>query len=288
MQRVIPLVCFTTKRQFSCTFPRFAGKKAALIVGAGDSTGSAISRAFANEGFHICAVRRNKEKLSPLISEISGKGQGITGLGVDCRKEDQVQEMVKQIETDIGPIEVAVHNIGANVHFGITQTTARVYYKVNIRDRNFIFSSEIVLYSYFDLCKVWEMACFSGFLVGKEVATRMRERGAGTIIFTGATASVRGGVGFSAFSGAKFGLRSLSQSMARELGPEGIHVAHVVVDGGIDTPFVFENLPGAKELAKIGGLLNPDEIAQNYIHLFKQPKSAWTQEMDLRPYCEKW
>jgi len=105
---------------------------------------------------------------------------------------------------------------------------------------------------------------------------------------TGATASVRGGTGFSAFSGAKFGLRSLSQSMARELGPQGIHVAHCIIDGGINTPFVFDNLPGAKELAEVGGLLDPDEIALNYVHLYKQPKSAWTHELDLRPYCEKW
>jgi len=237
---------------------------AALIVGAGDSTGSAIAKAFAGEGYTICAARRNGDKLAPLIQEITSKGGQAHPFGVDCRKEDLVVKMVEDIETKIGPIEVAVFNVGANVQFKVTDTTARVYYKV------------------------WEMACFAGFLVGKEVAIRMMKRGQGTIIFTGATASIRGGAGFCAFSGAKHGLRSLAQSMSRELGPQGIHVAHVLIDGPIDTPFIHEVLPGASELAKVQGLLEPDHIAQNYIHLHKQPKTAWTFELDLRPYIEKW
>jgi short-subunit dehydrogenase len=163
----------------------------------------------------------------------------------------------------VGPIEVAIFNVGENVRFNVVDTTSRVY------------------------CKVWEMACFAGFLVGREVAIKMLKRGHGTIIFTGATASIRGSPGFTAFSGAKHALRSLSQCMAKELGPQGIHVAHVVIDGAIDTPFIHENFYGASELLKVDGLLSPDEIATNYVHLHKQHKTAWTYELDLRPYMEK-
>jgi len=240
----------------------------ALIVGAGDSTGSAISKAFAREGFTICAVRRHADKLAPLVQEISSMSAAnvkVHPFGVDCRKEDLVANMVQSIEADIGPIEVAVFNPGANVQFPLLETTTRVYYKV------------------------WEMACFAGFLMGREVARKMVERGHGTVLYTGATASVRGGAGFSAFAGAKFALRALAQSMARELGPQGIHVAHILIDGGIDTPFV-RGLWGdkAEELSKADGLLKPDDIAANYVHLHRQPRSAWTHELDLRPYMEKW
>lgn len=234
----------------------------ALVVGAGESTGSAIARAFSKEGYTVCAARRNGDKLHPLVEEITSSGGKIVPFGVDCRKEEKVQEMVSEIETNIGPIEVAVFNVGANVKFDVVDTTSRVYYKV------------------------WEMACFAGFLVGREVASKMLDRGSGTIIFTGATASIRGSAGFAAFSGAKHALRSLSQCMAKELGPKGIHVAHVVIDGPIDTPFVHENFPGASELAKIDGLLSPDQIAKNYVHLHKQHRTAWTHELDLRPYME--
>ncbi|CAK4610629.1 unnamed protein product [Aphanomyces euteiches] len=197
--------------------------KAALVVGAGDSTGAAVARAFAAEGFVSCCVRRDGSKVQDLVNDIEARGHRAQGFGVDCRVESNVQTLVNDIETNIGPIEVAVFNVGANVRFPITETTFRVYRKV------------------------WEMACFSGFLMGREVATRMLPRERGTIIFTGATASVRGGAHFAAFSSAKFALRALSQSMARELAPKGIHVAHLVVDGAIDTPWIHENFPQAKE-----------------------------------------
>lgn len=147
--------------------------------------------------------------------------------------------------------------------FPITETTARVYRKV------------------------WEMAAFGGFLTGKEAAKYMLPRGRGSIFFTGATASVRGGAGFAAFSGAKFALRSLSQSMARELGPQGIHVAHFIIDGAIDTPFIKENFPETYALKEKNGILQPTEIAEAYWSVHVQHPSAWTQEMDLRPYMEK-
>jgi NAD(P)-dependent dehydrogenase (short-subunit alcohol dehydrogenase family) len=175
-----------------------------------------------------------------------------------------VIELITRIERDIAPIEVAVFNVGGNVRFGITETTAQVYRKV------------------------WEMGCFAGFLVGREVAKVMLPRKQGTILFTGATASLRGSAGFAAFAGAKHGLRSLSQSMARELGPQGIHVAHVVIDGAIDTPYIAERFPERYALKNQDGILSPDAIAENYWQLHRQHRSAWTHELDLRPWIEKW
>jgi NAD(P)-dependent dehydrogenase (short-subunit alcohol dehydrogenase family) len=169
-----------------------------------------------------------------------------------------------QVEAEVGPVEVAVFNIGANVNFPITETTVRVY------------------------TKVWEMACLGGFLMGREAAKRMTPRGRGTIIFTGATASLRGGSGFAAFSGAKAALRMLAQSMARELGPQGIHVAHGVIDGAIDTDFIKGRHPDFDNAKAQELILSPAAIAANYVMLHKQPKSAWTHELDLRPWGEKW
>lgn len=239
-------------------------ERACLVVGAGDSTGGAIARRFAREGFAVCLVRRNKDQLETLVDRITAEGGRAYAFGVDARNEENVVELFERIENEIGPIEIAVFNIGANVRFPIRDTTARVY------------------------LKVWEMACFAGFLTGREAAKRMVPRKAGTIIFTGATASVRGGAGYSAFAGAKHALRALAQSMARELGPEGIHVAHVVVDGAIDTPWIHANFPRASELKPIAGLLDPDTIAEAYWFLHQQPQNAWTHEMDLRPWKENW
>lgn len=136
------------------------------------------------------------------------------------------------------------------------------------------------------IAKVWEMAAFAGFLMGREAARRMVERQSGTIIFTGATASIRGGKGFSAFSGAKGALRMLAQSMARELGPQNIHVAHVIIDGGIDTAFIKGIRPDFEAAKAADGILSPDAIALQYVALHKQHRSAWTHEMDLRPWSE--
>lgn len=170
--------------------------------------------------------------------------------------------LFSRIEAEVGDIEVVVFNIGANVRFAITETTARVYRKV------------------------WEMAAFAGFLAGREAARVMLPRARGTIIFTGATASLRGGSGFAAFSGAKFALRALAQSMARELGPQGIHVAHAVIDGAIDTAFIRENFPDRYALKEQGGILNPNHIAEQYWQLHMQPRDSWTHELDLRPWLE--
>jgi NAD(P)-dependent dehydrogenase (short-subunit alcohol dehydrogenase family) len=239
-------------------------KRAALVIGAGDALGSAIARRFAREGFTACVARRNGEKLAPLVEQIRAEGGAAHPFGVDARKEEAMTALVERIEGEIAPIEVAVFNIGANVRFSLIETTSRVYFKV------------------------WEMGCFAGFLMGREVARRMLPRGRGTILLTGATASMRGSAGFSAFSGAKHALRALSQSMARELGPQGIHVAHIVIDGAIDTAFIRDNFPERYTLKARDGILAPDAIAENYWQLHRQQRSAWTHELDLRPWIEAW
>lgn len=239
-----------------------AGPQAVLVVGAGDATGGAIARRFAREGYVACVVRREASHLAQLAADIESAGGRARAFGVDARDEDQVVAMFETIEREVAPLEVAVYNIGANVRFPITETTSRVFRKV------------------------WEMACFGGFLTGREAARHMTPRGHGTIIFTGATASVRGGNGFAAFAAAKHGLRALSQSMARELGPKGIHVAHTVIDGAIDTPWIAERFPERHALKDRDGILNPDDIAEAYWQLHRQARSAWTLELDLRPWME--
>ena len=247
-----------------------AGKPVALIVGAGDATGAAVAKRFAQGGYVACLTRRSADKLQPLVGQIRAAGGEAHGFASDARKEEDVTALVEQIESGIGPIEVLVFNIGANVRTSILEETARRYFKI------------------------WEMACFAGFLNAREVAKRMVQRTGEapgqtrrqTIIFTGATASLRGGTGFAAFAGAKHALRALAQSMARELGPRGIHVAHSIIDGAIDTEFIRENFPQRYALKDVDGILNPEHIAQAYWMLHEQPRDAWTHELDLRPYLE--
>ena len=238
--------------------------KVALVIGAGDSTGAAIARRFAKEGYIACVTRRDAEKLTSVVESIEDAGGKAYAFGSDARKEEQVVALIDQIERDIGPIEVLVFNIGANVPCSILEETARKYFKI------------------------WEMACFRGFLNAREVAKRMVVRGRGTILFTGATAGLRGSANFAAFAGAKHALRALAQSMARELGPKNIHVGHVVVDGAIDTDFIRTSFPERYALKSQDGILSPDHIAENYWYLHKQPRDAWTFEIDLRPYMETW
>jgi len=239
-------------------------KGVALVIGAGDSTGSAIGARFAREGYVACLTRRSADKLEPAVDRIRAAGGQAFGYGSDARKEEDVIALIDQIERERGPIEVMVFNIGANVPSSILEETARKY------------------------LKIWEMATFSGFLNAREVARKMVARGRGTILFTGATAGIRGAANFAAFAGAKHALRALAQSMARELGPKGIHVAHVVVDGAIDTEFIRTQFPERYALKEQDGILNPEHIAENYWYLHTQPRDAWTFEMDLRPYMETW
>lgn len=240
-----------------------SSKGACLVVGVGDGVGSAISRAFAAEGYTVCMTRRPRhlDQLKALAAEI---GHGARAYGVDARQEAEMIALVDQIEAEVGPLEVVVFNIGANVRFGLVETTAQVF------------------------SKVWEMACFAGFLTAREAARVMVPRGRGTILFTGASASLRGKEGFSAFASAKAGLRAVAQSAARELGPKGIHVAHVVVDGAIDGVFIRSMRENVDGLLEQDAILKPAEIAANYVWLHNQPRSAWTHEIDLRPWGESW
>ncbi|APW43347.1 SDR family oxidoreductase [Rhodoferax saidenbachensis] len=238
--------------------------KVALVIGAGDSTGGAIAKRFAKEGFIACVTRRSADKLQPLVDSIRAEGGQAFGYASDARKEEDVAALFEQIEAEHGPIEVLVFNIGANVPCSILDETARKYFKI------------------------WEMACLSGFLNAQQAARRMVKRERGTILFTGATAALRGASHFAAFAGAKHALRALAQSMARELGPKNIHVAHVVVDGAIDTDFIRTSFPERYALKDQDGILNPEHIAENYWYLHNQPRDAWTFELDLRPYMERW
>jgi NAD(P)-dependent dehydrogenase (short-subunit alcohol dehydrogenase family) len=241
-------------------------KGACLIVGAGDGLGAAVASAFAAEGLAVCLTRRPRhaDALEALAACLRDKGAQAHAYPLDAREEGEIVALVEAIERDVGPLEVVVFNIGANVRFTLTETTERVYRKV------------------------WEMAALAGFFAVREAARVMSARGNGTILVTGATASVRGAAGFSAFAGAKHALRALAESAARELGPKGIHVAHIVVDGMIDGAFARSIRPDAAERLARQEILDPAEIARNYVFLHRQRRSAWTFEMDLRPFCEPW
>ncbi|ANP46604.1 SDR family NAD(P)-dependent oxidoreductase [Candidatus Viadribacter manganicus] len=238
------------------------------IVGAGDFIGSAIAKKFAAEGYTVFVGRRTAEKLEPLKREIEAAGGRCEARALDARKEDEISAFLQAADAH-APLEVVIANPGANVNFPILETTERVFFKV------------------------WEMACKAGFLTGREAARIMLKHGKGSIFFTGATASLRGGSGYAAFASAKAGLRAVAQAMARELGPQNIHVAHLVIDAGVDTAFVRDRIAqarGAEAAANLPPdvLMEPASIANAYWALHQQSRDAWTFEMDLRPFGEKW
>jgi NAD(P)-dependent dehydrogenase (short-subunit alcohol dehydrogenase family) len=239
-------------------------EQVALVIGAGDAIGSAIVRGFAQRGLTVCAARRNADRLAPLVEELTAAGHRAHAFSCDARRENAIVDLFARIEAEIGEIDVLVFNVGANVPMGILDTDSRKFFKI------------------------WEMACFAGFLCGREAARYMTRRGRGTIIFTGATASIRGAAGFAAFASAKHGLRALAQSMARELGPRNIHVAHVVIDAAVDTQWIIENVPEAAALKLKDGIVAPHDLARNYVMLYEQPRNAWTFELDIRPWLEHW
>ena len=240
----------------------------AAVIGAGDYIGAEIAKKFAGEGFTVFAGRRNGEKLAPLVQEIEKAGGSVVARSLDARKEVDIVSFLADADKH-APLEVCIFNIGANVNFPIVDTTERVFRKV------------------------WEMACYLGFLAGREAARLMLPRGQGHIFFTGATASLRGGVGFAAFASAKFGLRAVAQSMARELWPKNIHVAHLIIDSGVDTAWLRERLKAREGQAALDNLdpdrlMPPSAVADSYWHLYQQPRSAWVFEQEIRPYGEKW
>jgi NAD(P)-dependent dehydrogenase (short-subunit alcohol dehydrogenase family) len=240
----------------------------AAVIGAGDYIGAAIAKRFAAEGFTIFAGRRNGEKLAPLVAEIEAGGGRIVARSLDARKEDEVTAFLRDADRQ-APLEVCIFNIGANVNFPLVDTTERVFHKV------------------------WEMACYGGFLAGREAARLMLPRGRGCICFTGATASLRDGVGYAAFASAKFGLRAVAQSAARELGPRNIHVAHLIIDAGVDTAWVRERIKEREGEAALnnldsGRLMRPASVAEAYWRLYQQTRDAWTFEQEIRPFGETW
>src|SRR3954469_23848700 len=236
------------------------------VIGAGDYIGAEIVKKFASEGFTVFAGRRNGDKLAPLVKEVEDAGGSIVARSLDARQEDEITAFLKDADAH-APLEVTIFNVGANVNFPILETTDRVFRKV------------------------WEMACWAGFLAGRESARLMLARGGGNIFFTGATASLRGGAGFAAFASAKFGLRGVAQAMARELGPKNIHVAHLIIDSGVDTAWVRERreqMWGKEALDNPDLLMPPASVAASYWQLYQQPHSAWTFELEIRPFGEKW
>ena len=240
-----------------------AAPKVAIVIGAGDATGGAIARRFAREGFTAVVVRRTAAALEPLVAAIEAEGGRAVAIATDARDEDAMVALFDRVEAEIGRVAVAVFNIGANVPSPLLTETARKYRKI------------------------WELTALAGFFTGREAARVMLPRGKGTILFTGATASLRGGAGFAAFAGGKHALRALAQSMAREFGPQGLHVGHVVVDGAIDTAFIRDTFPDRYAAKAHDGILDPDHIADAYWFLHAQPRDAWTHEIDLRPWTEK-
>jgi NAD(P)-dependent dehydrogenase (short-subunit alcohol dehydrogenase family) len=245
--------------------PRHAS---AAVIGAGDYIGGAIAKKFAAEGFAVHAGRRHGEKLAPLVAEVEAAGGRIVGRSLDARKEDDLAAFLHDADA-AAPLEVCIFNIGANVNFPLLETTERVFRKV------------------------WELACYAGFLAGREAAGLMLPRGRGNIFFTGATASLRGGVGYAAFASAKFGLRAVAESAARELGPQGIHVAHLIIDAGVDTAWVRERIKareGEAALANLdpGRLMRPAAVADAYWQIYQEPRDAWSFEREIRPFAEKW
>jgi len=242
--------------------------RSAAIVGAGDHIGAAIARRFAAEGFTVFAGRRHGEKLAPLVADIEAKGGRAVGRTLDARKEEEITAFLRDADA-AAPLEVCIFNVGANVNFPFVETTERVFRKV------------------------WEMACYGGFLTGREAARLMLARGRGSLFFTGATASLRGGLGYAAFASAKAGLRMVAQSAARELGPRNIHVAHLVIDAGVDTAWVRERIaerggPDAVAQLRPDTLMRPEAVADAYWHLHQQPRDAWTFELEIRPFAETW
>jgi NAD(P)-dependent dehydrogenase (short-subunit alcohol dehydrogenase family) len=239
----------------------------ALLVGAGDAIGAAVARRFAAGGYPVCLARRDPDKSRAVAAEIEAAGGVARTVATDVRSEDAVRALFAAVEAELGPIEVCLFNAGANTRAALTETSAELF------------------------TKVWQLACYGGFLTGREAARYMLPRGHGTILFTGATASIRGGAGYAAFAAAKFGLRAVVQSMARELGPHNIHVAHLVIDGAIDSAAIHRRLSAASgsmpELAA-DSLIQTRSVAEAYWTLHHQPRDGWTHELDLRPYIERW
>ena len=235
-----------------------------VIVGAGSGTGAELARVFAAAGFGVALARRSADALAPLVEEITAAGGRGLAAAADAGDETAIARLFEAAEADLGPVEVAVFNAAGFTQGPVVDTTVQEFEKM------------------------WRSSSLGGFLTAREAARRMLPRGTGTILFTGATASVKASANFAAFAAGKHGLRAVAQSLAKELGPQGIHVAHVLVDGIIDVPRVHEMMPDAVAALGEDGLLDPRSIAETFLWLHRQPRNAWTFELDLRPCSERW
>jgi NAD(P)-dependent dehydrogenase (short-subunit alcohol dehydrogenase family) len=240
--------------------------RSAMVVGVGAARGlgAAIARRFAREGFRTTVLGRSAEKVEAAAKEMRESGAAVDVAIGDVTDEAAVRRLVAAADRPDAPLEVAVFNAGGN-------------WPKRFLDMNAGFLEEM-----------WRTNALAGFFFAKAAIEAMLPRGRGVLLFTGASGSLRGRANFGGFAQAKAALRALAQSAAREFGPQGIHVAHVVVDGAIDGDRINTFLPQLKGQRGADGLLDPDAIAENYWTLYQQPRSAWTHELDVRPWVENW
>ncbi len=232
--------------------------KVAVVLGVGKGLGSAIAHRFAREGFSVGLIARSADQLTKIQSDLENSGGKALSVTADVTDPISIAAALDLIRLKLAPPEVLVYNAGIYKFNGILELSPEQ----------------------FEYC--WKVNCFGAFVAAQQVLPAMVERGQGTILLTGATASLRGSAQFSALAVGKFGLRALAQSLAREFGVQGIHVAHIIIDGMINTPNIRELFPQKEEHT----LLSPDAIAETYGQLYKQDSTAWTLEIDLRPAVE--
>ncbi len=237
--------------------------KTAVVIGVGPlrGLGAYLCRGAGREGLHVVVAGRTQEKLDAVADAIKEEGGAATAVICDTTDEEAVVALLEQAET-IGPIDLAIYNAGNNMPGDYLEMEAR----------------------HFEKC--WRVGCFGGFLFSREALRKMVPRGEGCLVFTGASASMRGKPWFAAFTSAKGGLRNLAQSLAREFQPKGIHVCHVVIDGGIYGQKIETALPDWYAEKGAEGLIDLQGIADAFIYMYKQPRSAWTHELDLRTHVE--
>jgi NAD(P)-dependent dehydrogenase (short-subunit alcohol dehydrogenase family) len=236
----------------------------AIVVGAGSGTGSEVARLLASEGHSVVVSRRTEAALAPLVEEIQTSGGSALAVGADAADERSVKNLFDRAAGAFGPPRMVVFNAAGFATGSILDSSADTFEEL------------------------WRATALGGMLVGREAARRMVPEGQGTILFTGATAAIKASAGFAAFASGKHGLRALAQSMAKELGPKGIHVAHLIIDGIIDVPRVHEQMPDLAASKGEHGLINPASIAAAMLWLHRQSRDAWTFELDLRPFKESW
>lgn len=241
-----------------------ADSKCAVVVGAGTGTGAEVAKLLARKGFSLALARRNADALAPLVAEVEQQGGRALGIGADASDESQIAALFQQAESSFGPPRFVLFNAAGFAMGPITETTSQQFEDM------------------------WRAASYGGFVVGREAARRMVPQSEGTILVTGATAAVKASAQFTAFAAGKHGLRAVAQSMAKELGPQGIHVAHLIIDGVINVPRVHETMPELAASKGEDGLIDPESIAATMLWLHEQPKNAWTFELDLRPFKEPW